>query len=176
MKEQIQKLSHHKVADYYTSGDYWQGLEDTDSTYKVDVVDSLLQQYKIPLSTQIKAAEVGCGQGAFLFPLAEYFDQKKINYQLQGYDISPQAINLAQAKNKNLDKLLFTIGSTDDIPTLLRDRGFVPLQEGTTLLSGIPAFNKLPLGILNWGLLLIFGCFPWKSGEAYISVWRKSLA
>ncbi|MBN1814649.1 MAG: methyltransferase domain-containing protein [Anaerolineae bacterium] len=56
---------------------------------------------------------------------------------------------------------------------LLHECGFVPLLERTTLLSGIPAFRKFPLALLNWGLLLLFGSFPWRQGEAYIAVWRK---
>lgn len=58
---------------------------------------------------------------------------------------------------------------------LLRERGFAPLSERTTLLSGIPAFRKFPLVILNWGILLLFGSLPWNYGEAYVAIWRKDL-
>ena len=56
---------------------------------------------------------------------------------------------------------------------LLKQEGFTPLQERTTLLTGIPAFRWFPLNLVNWGLLVLFGAFPWKHGEAYVSVWRK---
>ena len=56
---------------------------------------------------------------------------------------------------------------------LLHERGLTPLRERTTLLTGIPAFRKFPLVILNWGMLLLFGSFPWKYGEAYVAIWQK---
>lgn len=56
---------------------------------------------------------------------------------------------------------------------LLKQEGFTPLQERTTLFTGIPAFRWFPLNLFNWGLLVLFGSFPWKHGEAYVSVWRK---
>ena len=69
-----------------------------------------------------------------------------------------------------------SLKSPDQWAALLSDRSFLPLQEHTTFLSGIPAFRTLPLGILNWGLLLLFCSLPWKQGEAYIAVWRKPQA
>jgi len=66
-----------------------------------------------------------------------------------------------------------SLKSPEEWAVLLRQRGFVSLYTGTTFLTGIPAFRKFPLAILNWGLLLAFGTFAWKFGEAYISVWRK---
>lgn len=56
---------------------------------------------------------------------------------------------------------------------LLHERGFTSLRERTTLLTGIPVFRKFPLTILNWGMLVVFGSFPWKYGEAYVSIWQK---
>lgn len=56
---------------------------------------------------------------------------------------------------------------------LLRNRGFVLLHEGTTFLTGIPAFRQFPLVILNWGFLALAGSLPWEHGEAYIAAWRK---
>jgi ubiquinone/menaquinone biosynthesis C-methylase UbiE len=56
---------------------------------------------------------------------------------------------------------------------LLTTSGFEVLREGTTGLSGIPIFQKLPLALINWGPLFIFGFFPWRYGEAYLCIARR---
>ncbi len=56
---------------------------------------------------------------------------------------------------------------------ILAQNGFAVLKDGTTGLSGIPIFRKLPLAMLNWGPLFCFGFFSWNHGEAYISVSKK---
>ncbi len=56
---------------------------------------------------------------------------------------------------------------------LLIANGFEILSDGTTGLSGIPMFRKLPLSLLNWGPLFLFGFFPWRHGEAYICLSQK---
>jgi len=66
-----------------------------------------------------------------------------------------------------------SLKSSNDWSKLISSNQFVSLRENTTFLSGIPIFTKFPLGIINYGFLLIFGSFPWELGEAYIAVWRK---
>jgi len=66
-----------------------------------------------------------------------------------------------------------SLGVPDQWASMFYNKGFSPLHEGTTFLTGIPAFQKLPLALLNWGILYVFGTLPWKFGEAYISVWQK---
>jgi 2-polyprenyl-3-methyl-5-hydroxy-6-metoxy-1,4-benzoquinol methylase len=56
---------------------------------------------------------------------------------------------------------------------LIKDAGFEPLLERTTGLTGLPAFRRFPLAVLNWTALASFGAFPWRHGEAYISLWSK---
>ena len=53
--------------------------------------------------------------------------------------------------------------------------GFEIVKEGTTGLSGLGIFKKSPLALLNWGLLFIFGFFPWKYGESYVCVAKKEM-
>jgi ubiquinone/menaquinone biosynthesis C-methylase UbiE len=53
---------------------------------------------------------------------------------------------------------------------LLVKAGFEISSQGTTGLSGIPFFNKFPLGLIHWIPLFFFGYFPWEMGEAYICV------
>jgi len=61
----------------------------------------------------------------------------------------------------------------DSWRAMLNLQGFAILRDGTTGLSGIPIFRKLPLALLNWGPLFLFGFFPWGHGEAYISISQK---
>lgn len=56
---------------------------------------------------------------------------------------------------------------------LLKNHGFQILRDGTTGLSGLPIFRKLPLALLNWGPLFVFTFFPWNHGEAYICLAKK---
>jgi len=51
--------------------------------------------------------------------------------------------------------------------------GFEILSDGTTGLSGFRLFQKMPLALVNWLPLAVFGYFPWKHGESYMLVARK---
>lgn len=51
--------------------------------------------------------------------------------------------------------------------------GFKVMREGTTGLSGIPPFDKMPFGLIHWIPIFLFGSFPWTLGEAYICRARK---
>lgn len=53
---------------------------------------------------------------------------------------------------------------------LLKAHGFVPVSVGSTFFSGIPWLNRLPLGVFNWILLLLFGYAPWMRGESFVGV------
>jgi ubiquinone/menaquinone biosynthesis C-methylase UbiE len=55
---------------------------------------------------------------------------------------------------------------------ILEGQGFVVLRHGTTGITDIPIFRKLPLALLNWGPLFAFGFFPWRLGGAYICIAR----
>ncbi len=51
--------------------------------------------------------------------------------------------------------------------------GFEILSDGTTALSGFRLLRKMPLALVNWLPLAVFGYFPWKYGESYMLVARK---
>lgn len=109
-------MEHCKPENYYTSGHYWEKYADSDSSCKVDLVAHLFEKYPILAGSWIHAAEVGCGQGAFLFPLAKRFKDKSIPFDLIGYDISPDAIEIAKKRGNAFgDNLKFSVGSAGDV-------------------------------------------------------------
>ena len=57
--------------------------------------------------------------------------------------------------------------------SILKNNGFTPLYCGSTFFSGIPLLNKLPLGIINWLFLFLFGSLKWEHGESFIGVFKK---
>jgi len=78
--------------DLYTSGEYYKNnptWDIADAGWKTDVINKLLSKNKIAPTDVI---EVGCGAGANLVELARKDNNIK---HLTGYDISPQAIELA---------------------------------------------------------------------------------
>jgi SAM-dependent methyltransferase len=60
--------------------------------------------------------------------------------------------------------------SASEWVNLLKLHGFLPLSVGSTFFSGIPWLNRLPLGIFNWTLLLLFGYAPWMYGESFVGI------
>ncbi len=56
---------------------------------------------------------------------------------------------------------------------MLIETGFHISSDGTTGLSGVPVVNKLPFSLLYLVPNFIFGHYPWKYGEAYVSVSRR---
>jgi 2-polyprenyl-3-methyl-5-hydroxy-6-metoxy-1,4-benzoquinol methylase len=56
---------------------------------------------------------------------------------------------------------------------LISTCGFKCLYSGSTFFSGIPWANRLPFGVLNWLLLVIFGSLKWNRGESYVGVFRR---
>ncbi len=79
--------------DLYTSGEYFKNnptWDIADAGWKTDVIVDLLKRNNISVSDVI---EIGCGAGANLVDLAKKDESIK---KLRGYDISPQAIELAK--------------------------------------------------------------------------------
>lgn len=57
--------------------------------------------------------------------------------------------------------------------SLIQSHGFSPVFVGSTFFSGIPWLNRLPLGIVNWALLFVFGAYLWKHGESFVGIYRR---
>lgn len=51
---------------------------------------------------------------------------------------------------------------------LIESHGFRSIYAGSTFFSGVPWLNRLPLGLLNWGLLATLGSVRWRQGESFV--------
>jgi cyclopropane fatty-acyl-phospholipid synthase-like methyltransferase len=100
--------------NYYTSGLYWQKHKDASSQFKVNLVLEIFSKFGLEILPGDQLTEVGCGQGAFLLPLASYLAEQKITTRINGYDIAPDAIQLAE-KNNIFPNVTFSVGSTNQI-------------------------------------------------------------
>lgn len=88
--------------DLYVNGEYFKNnptWDIADAGWKTDVIVDLLKRNNISVTDVI---EIGCGAGANLAELTRKDEGIK---KLRGYDISPQAIELAR-KNAS-DKIIF---------------------------------------------------------------------
>jgi len=92
-------------SNIYTNGEYFENnptwnLED--SLWKANIITSIIERNKITIHHLV---EVGCGVGGILTSLAEKNPDIKT---LKGYDISPQAISLAEKRKSQ--KVQFYLG------------------------------------------------------------------
>lgn len=55
---------------------------------------------------------------------------------------------------------------------LAEQQDFTLVEMGSTMLSGIPIFQRFPLSIVNYIPLVLFGMLPWKYGEAFVAVFK----
>ena len=88
----------------YTSGEYLEKTKtwhEEDSSWKAEQALRMLRKHNLTLR---KIGEIGCGAGGVIDHLAQ--DQQLAGAVFHGYDISPQAIDLA--KTKESPRIQFT--------------------------------------------------------------------
>jgi cyclopropane fatty-acyl-phospholipid synthase-like methyltransferase len=84
------------MSDHYTGGAYWATRRGARSDYKVPLVLNALAAAGIGLRDEMSVLEVGCGNGAFLWPFSEAVAQNGVRPVLHGIDIAANAIDEAQ--------------------------------------------------------------------------------
>ena len=67
-----------------------------------------------------------------------------------------------------------SLKSVNEWQDFTEKEGFECVYAGSTFFTGIPILNKLPLGLLNWGLLLTVGSLRWSYGESFIGIFKLS--
>ncbi len=106
-----------QASDYYTSDEFWKNNLGKSSSFKVKVVDALLKKSSLDLPRFLNVAEIGCGDGAFLLPLASLLKDKGVEFKIVGYDISQMAIEQAKSNNYFSDShVSFHVAPVEDIP------------------------------------------------------------
>lgn len=67
-----------------------------------------------------------------------------------------------------------SLKNCDDWQSITEKNGFSAIYIGSTFFSGFPILNKLPFGLLNWGLLSTLGSIKWKYGESFVGIFKLS--
>jgi SAM-dependent methyltransferase len=103
---------------HYAGGDYWRDRLTESSDFKVSLALRAMSRAGVAVEEGFRGTEVGCGNGAFLFPLRDALHQKLDDFRLTGLDISPDAIDHACSRATELGepRLSFRLVS-DERPT-----------------------------------------------------------
>jgi 2-polyprenyl-3-methyl-5-hydroxy-6-metoxy-1,4-benzoquinol methylase len=102
---------------HYKSGDYWQTRLKSTSDFKVALALRALAAAQINITPGLRAVEIGCGNGAFLFPLSRALDAHIRSFALYGFDISSLAVDHARnlAEETGETRVFFQTGSATDV-------------------------------------------------------------
>jgi SAM-dependent methyltransferase len=84
------------MTKHYTDGSYWANRKGFRSEYKVPLILAAIEQAGVKLDDTTRILEVGCGNGAFLWPFSEVLARSGIRPRLEGIDIAANAITEAQ--------------------------------------------------------------------------------
>lgn len=61
----------------------------------------------------------------------------------------------------------------DEWLSLIERNGFERSFSGSTFFTGLPWFNKMPLVLVNWLMLMTFGALKWSKGESFVGAFIK---
>jgi hypothetical protein len=84
---------------HYTDGTYWNQRKGFRSDYKVPLLTKTMEQAGVAIRDNTRIVEVGCGNGAFLWPFSESLAQRNVFPELHGIDIAENAIVEARASS-----------------------------------------------------------------------------
>ena len=94
---------YHSSDQFYTEGEYLKNNPDwhqAGSKWKADLIFEFIKKFQLPTGLVV---DVGCGAGEILVQLAKQLGPASV---LKGYDISPQAIQIATKKETGAIKIL----------------------------------------------------------------------
>jgi SAM-dependent methyltransferase len=103
---------------HYAGGDYWRERLTESSDFKVSLALRAMRNAGLTVEDGFTGTEVGCGNGAFLFPLRDALNDQLDDFRLTGLDIAPDAIDRADSRATKLgeERLSFRLVS-DENPT-----------------------------------------------------------
>lgn len=170
--------------DFYTKGGYFEKnptWDMEDSVWKAKQLFDLFKKQNI--KNIQKVSEVGCGSGEVMFNFSKNLEDKNIQYF--GFDISPQAINLANKlkQEKNVDNFYYEIASIPNIKSdlLICADVFEHIEDEFTFLRSIKdkseyfIFN-IPLDLSVQSLLREHTILSQRKRVGHINYYTKSLA
>ena len=136
--------------DYLKKNPLW---HQEDSAFKAGLIHSILENNKIVYNS---VCEVGCGAGGVLIQLRQLNGSKRISYR--GYDISKDAIDLAQKKNAGIEFKLedYTKDGENADVLLIIDviehlRDYFSFLDSVSKKSRYTVFH-IPLDMFVWSL------------------------
>ena len=126
------------------------------------VVESILSSWpRNTLVDGVRVLDAGCGEGYYLGEIGKILDDRKINIERVGLDISKWAIVAASKRDKNVSWL---VGSNASLP--VPDARF----DAVLCLFGFPVFSEFSRALSKDGLLLLV-----ESGPNHLIELRKIL-
>jgi len=84
------------MTTHYTDGSYWASRKGFRSEYKVPLLLAAMEQAGVKLEDSTRILEVGCGNGAFLWPFSETVAKLGVRPHFEGIDIADNAISEAR--------------------------------------------------------------------------------
>lgn len=136
--------------DYLKKNPLW---HQEDSAFKAGLIHSILENNKIVYNS---VCEVGCGAGGVLIQLRQLNGSKRISYR--GYDISKDAIDLAQKKNAGIEfKLADYTKDGENADVLLIIDVIEHLRDYFSFLDSVSKKSRytvfhIPLDMFVWSL------------------------
>ncbi|MBK7311834.1 MAG: class I SAM-dependent methyltransferase [Sphingobacteriaceae bacterium] len=136
--------------NYLSNNPLW---HQEDSAFKAGLIHSILEENKIAYTS---ICEVGCGTGEILVQLQQLNSGKQISYC--GYDISKDAIEMAQKKNSGIEfKCADFTKETTNSEVLLVIDVIEHLHDYFSFLKSISKKSKytvfhIPLDMFVWSL------------------------
>jgi len=129
----------------------------------------------------------GCFDVVSALQVIEHFERPERFLEEAGRVLGPGGLLLLSTPNtRGLSARMLGdawVGVRDDHISLrapaewsrsLREAGFEPLSEGTTLFAGVPWLGRPPLSLPLQAVQSVFGWFPWWLGESYMTVACRS--
>lgn len=85
------------------------------------------------------------------------------------------AVKLLKEKWHGYNTEHISLKPPDEWKIILKNLGFNILEDGTKAITGFKFLRTLPLSLINWIPMAIFGFFHWYKGESYMAIARKIL-
>jgi SAM-dependent methyltransferase len=174
-------MSKNKREDMYITGEYLENNPDwdsADSEWKAKQIYAMCKKHKILDLRSV--SEVGCGSGEILFNISKNFDKDTKYF---GYDISPQAIEMANKNESKKENFNFKMLSVPDIKSdvLICADVFEHISDEFNFLTNIREMGEykifnIPLDLSVQSIIREDTILSQRKRVGHINYYTKSLA